>query len=78
MARKSFIGKVISTKMAKTAVVSVEIPKKDPVYGKKIRNTAKFKAHNENIAKMGDMVLIEECRPISRDKSWIIKEILNK
>ena len=76
MARKTFVGKVISNKMTKTAVVAVEIPKRDPFYGKSIRNTAKFKVHCDTPVAIGGKVKIEECRPLSGHKNWIIKEVI--
>jgi len=75
MPKKTFVGKVISDKMQKTVVVAVEMPKKDPMYGKMVRNTRKFKAHNEINAVIGNTVTIEESKPISRFKNWVVKEI---
>jgi small subunit ribosomal protein S17 len=78
MSRKTFIGKVISNKMTGTLVVAVEIPKKDPFYGKSVRNTVKFKADPLGKVAVGATVRIEECRPISREKNWKVVEVLNK
>lgn len=76
MAKRVFTGSIISDKMQKTAVVAVEMPKKHPLYNKEIKNTVKFKARNEIAAKTGDVVLIEECAPLSRHVFWIIKEVI--
>lgn len=77
--RKVRIGKVISDKMDKTIVVAVETDKKHPLYGKTIKRTKKFKAHDENNeAKVGDIVKIMETRPLSKDKRWRLVEIVEK
>lgn len=77
--RKSFSGEVISDKMQKTVIVRVETLKKHPKYGKVVRTFSKFKAHDEKAsAKMGDIVSIEETRPISRDKHFRVVEVLKK
>lgn len=70
-------GKIISDKMAKTAVVLVERLKKHPKYHKLFRVSKKYKAHDESGEyKLGDTVVIEECRPISADKKWkIVKKV---
>lgn len=75
MSSKQFTGKVVSDKMQKTVVVAVEVPLMHPVYGKKIKNTKKFKAHNEMNAKTGDTVIIEETRPISKDKFFKVVKV---
>ena len=68
-------GKVVSTKMAKTVVVSVTRLKKHPRYHKFIRVTKKYKAHDENgFAKEGSTIIIESTRPISKDKRWKVVE----
>jgi small subunit ribosomal protein S17 len=78
-ARKSRIGRVISNKMDKTAVVAVESFIKHPLYGRRVKNTKKFKAHDEeNICNIGDKVRIMETRPLSKDKRWRIVEILER
>ena len=75
--RKFFIGIVVSDKMNKTRVVQVRWTTKHPKYEKGIRRAQKFKAHDEqNAAKMGDRVRIMETRPLSKDKRWVISEIL--
>lgn len=78
MAKKEFIGIVKSTKMQKTAVVVVSVSKKHPLYGKAIRKNKKFKAHvpNNIKVKLDSKVKVESCSPISRDKKWVIKEVL--
>lgn len=77
--RKTRVGKVVSDKMQKTIVVSVETTKPHPLYGKRVRHTNKFKVHDEhNEAKIGDVVRIMETRPLSKDKNWRLLEIMNK
>lgn len=71
--RSTFTGKVVSDKMKDTVVVLVERYVKHPKYGKYISKSKKFKAHDAgNLCKMGQTVTIEECRPISKDKSFIV------
>jgi len=66
-------GEVVSDKMDKTIVVSVERYTKDGRYGKFLRRSKRYKAHDEkNEFKVGDKVVIRECRPISKDKSFIV------
>ena len=77
--RKAGIGTVISDKMDKTIVVAVESRIRHPLYGKIIRRTKKFKAHDEmSVAGIGDLVEIVECRPISREKRWRVRRIVEK
>ena len=79
MATKEQIGIVTSTSMEKTVVVSVENKYIHPIYSKIMIKTKKYLVNNEkNISKIGDKVLIHECRPISRNKQWILIKILNK
>jgi len=83
MAEKSrkleLLGIVTSDKMDKTVVVTVEHLEKHPVFEKYIRRRARFKAHDErNECRQGDKVLIRECRPLSRDKSWRVVKILER
>ena len=77
MAKKQLTGIVISDKMTKTVVVEVERIKQHPKYKKRFKVHKKFKAHDEKEEyKVGDKVIIEECRPISKDKKWkVIKKI---
>ena len=73
MPRRVLEGKVVSDKCDKTVTVLVERMTKDAMYGKIIRRTAKFAAHDEkNEWKAGDVVTIEECRPISKNKCWTV------
>jgi small subunit ribosomal protein S17 len=70
-------GHVVSDKMQKTIVVAVESVVQHPLYKKRIRRTKKFKAHDENgEAHIGDVVRIAESRPISKEKSWRLVEIV--
>ena len=74
---KTLTGKVVSHKMNKTAVVLFERKVKHPKYGKYIKKSTKFKIHDEdNKCKIGDIVTITEVRPISKDKSWKLVEVL--
>ena len=78
-ARKTRVGMVVSDKMTKTVVVSIERRVQHPVYGKMIRRTKKLKAHDEeNAAKTGDTVRIMETRPLSKDKRWRVVEIIER
>jgi small subunit ribosomal protein S17 len=77
--RKVRRGYVTSNKMEKTIVVEVEDRVKHPLYGKVIRRTSKVKAHDEeNSAGVGDLVLINETRPLSATKRWRLVEVLEK
>lgn len=77
--RKTRIGKVVSDKMDKTIVVAIETLVRHPLYGKSIKRTTKFKAHDENNeCKIGDRVKIMETRPLSKDKRWRLVEIVEK
>ncbi|MGL4607953.1 MAG: 30S ribosomal protein S17 [Eubacteriaceae bacterium] len=77
--RKTRIGKVVSDKMDKTVVVAVESFVKHPLYSKRVKNTVKFKAHDEqNECNIGDTVKIMETRPLSKDKRWRLVEIVEK
>jgi len=77
--RKVRIGKVISNKMDKTIVVAIERLVKHEMYGKYIKRTAKFKAHDEeNACSIGDKVKIMETRPLSSQKRWRLIEIVEK
>ena len=72
-------GTVVSDKMEKTVVVSVERQVRHEMYGKAQRKTSKFVAHNENNeAKVGDMVDIAESRPLSRRKRWVVMRVVEK
>ncbi|GIH75892.1 30S ribosomal protein S17 [Planobispora longispora] len=77
--RKTREGLVVSDKMDKTVVVAVEDRVKHPLYGKVIRRTTKYKAHDEaNSCGVGDRVLLMETRPLSASKRWRVVEILEK
>jgi small subunit ribosomal protein S17 len=72
-------GRVASNKMEKTIVVVTETRVPHPVYGKIIRKSVRFKAHDEkNEAQIGDLVRIAECRPLSRDKRWRLVEVVER
>jgi small subunit ribosomal protein S17 len=77
--RRTLIGTVVSVKMDKTAVVSVERRRPHPLYRKIVRTTKRYKAHDpRNEAVLGDVVRIEETRPISKDKHWRIAATLTR
>jgi len=77
--RKTLIGKVVSTKMAKTVVVEVRRQKAHPFYKRVVARSKKFYAHDENgMAHLGDFVKIEETRPLSKLKRWQLKEIVQR
>ena len=77
--RKTRIGYVTSDKMDKTVVVSIVEFLRHPLYGKAVKRTVKFKAHDENNeCKVGDRVKIMETRPLSKDKRWRVVNIIEK
>jgi len=77
--RKVRIGRVVSDTMDKTVVVAVETHVRHPLYGKIMRRTTKFKAHDEtNDARVGDTVEIMETRPLSREKRWRVARIVER
>ncbi|MCA9834179.1 MAG: 30S ribosomal protein S17 [Thermomicrobiales bacterium] len=77
--RTQKVGTVVSDKMEKTVVVSVDFVRRHPLYNKRITRTNKFFAHDENgVCKIGDTVRIEECAPISKRKRWIVREVLER
>ena len=77
--RKTMVGKVVSDKMDKTVVVSIQDNVKHPLYKKIIKRTVKFKAHDEkNECGIGDRVMIMETRPISKDINWRVVQIIEK
>lgn len=77
--RKVYTGRVVSDKMDKTITVIVETYKKHPLYGKRVKYSKKFKAHDEqNIAKTGDIVRIMETRPLSATKRFRLVEVVEK
>lgn len=77
--RKVYTGRVVSDKMDKTITVLVETYKKHPLYGKRVKYSKKFKAHDElNEAKIGDIVRIMETRPLSATKRFRLLEVVEK
>ena len=77
--RKTRVGKVVSDKMDKTVVVSIQDNVKHHLYKKIIKRSVKFKAHDEkNECGIGDRVMIMETRPISKDKKWRVVQIIEK
>ncbi|MGQ9585442.1 MAG: 30S ribosomal protein S17 [Anaerolineae bacterium] len=77
--RTRLVGRVTSDKMDKTVVVRVERLKRHRVYGKVMRVFKKYKAHDEeNACREGDLVRIVESRPLSREKRWVVEEILER
>ena len=79
MINKVYTGKVVSNKMEKTVVVAITRMFQHPVYKKTVKKISKFKAHDEaNQCKVGDEVKITEIRPMSKDKRWLVLEILDK
>ena len=78
-AQRTVTGRVISNKMDKTVSVSIERLIKHPVYGKYIRRTSKVMAHDaNNDCNEGDRVAISECRPVSKNKSWQVVNVLER
>jgi len=76
MTKRRFKGVVVSDKMNKTIVVTVTRIKVHPLYKKRYKTGKKFKVHDEkNIARVGDTVIFEECRPLSKDKRWRLIEV---
>jgi small subunit ribosomal protein S17 len=77
--KRQLTGRVVSDKMQKTVTVLVERRVKHPLYGKFITRSSRFHAHDEaRECKEGDLVLIEECRPIARTKSWRVIQLVQK
>jgi small subunit ribosomal protein S17 len=76
--RKTRLGVVVSDKMEKTVVVEVEDLRQHRLYGKTIRRTTKLKAHDEQNAKVGDLVRVFETRPLSAAKRWRVAEIVQR
>jgi len=77
--RKERIGVVVSNKMDKTISIAVERRLKHPIYGKFVKKTNKFMAHDENNeCQIGDLVRIMETRPLSRHKRWRLAEIIER
>ena len=77
--QRQLTGRVVSDKMEKTVTVLVERQVMHPVIGKVVSRTKKYHAHNEgNDAKVGDKVVIEECRPISKTKAWKVARVAER
>ena len=77
--RRTKVGRVASNKMDKTVVVEVELVTRHRLYGRTLRRTRSFKAHDEaNRCEINDTVVIAESRPVSKDKHWVVKEILRR
>ena len=77
--RKARIGRVVSDKMDKTVVVSIETSRRHPLYKKTIKRAIRYKAHDEkNQCQLGDKVRITETRPVSKEKHWRVAEIITK
>jgi len=77
--KRTIVGKVVSDKMDKTVVVSVVRQVRHKLYKKYIKVSKKFKAHDaNNECRMGDVVRIVECRPLSKSKTWMLEEIVER
>ena len=77
--RRTKMGRVVSNKMQKTVVVAVESMREHRLYGRNVRRTTKFKAHDEdNRWQIGDVVVIAESKPISKEKHWVVREIVKE
>ena len=77
--QRTLVGRVVSDKMDKTVSVAIERMIKHPVYGKYIRRTSKVLAHDQdNACKSGDRVAIAECKPISKNKSWAVVNVVER
>jgi small subunit ribosomal protein S17 len=75
--KRVLVGRVLSNRMDKTVVVQVELQRRHRLYGKVIAKRTKFKAHDDqNTCQIGDLVKIVESRPLSREKRWVVTEIL--
>lgn len=77
MSKRILTGKIVSNKMQKTVVVAVTSIKAHPKYKKRFKSTKKYQAHYEGTAlNIGDTVMIEESKPISKNKNWVLKEVV--
>ena len=77
--RRTKVGRVASNKMHKTVVVAVEMVTQHRLYGRTMRRTRNFKAHDEtNNLQVGDTVVIAESRPISKEKHWVVQQVLRR
>lgn len=76
---RTVVGRVVSDKMDKTVTVLIERREKHPIYGKFIRRSTKLHAHDEdNSCQIGDTVMVEQCRPISKSKCWRLVKIIER
>jgi small subunit ribosomal protein S17 len=77
--RRALVGRVVSDKMEKTVVVDVERITRHTLYGKVMRHHKRYKAHDEeNACRVGDLVRVIESRPMSKEKRWVVTEILKR
>ena len=77
--RQMKVGRVVSDKMDKTVIVAVEFTRLHPIYKKAMKRTSKFAAHDErNECRTGDVVRIEETRPLSKTKRWVVREVVQR
>jgi small subunit ribosomal protein S17 len=77
--RRTKVGRVTSNKMNQTVVVAVELVTRHRLYGRTLRRTRNFKAHDEkDRCQIGDTVIIAESRPISKDKNWVVQNIIRR
>ncbi len=77
--RRTLVGRVVSDKMDKSISVLVETREQHPLYKKYLRRSKKFHAHDaDNACQIGDLVRIEECRPISKTKTWRLVEVIER
>jgi small subunit ribosomal protein S17 len=77
--KRTLVGRVVSDKMEKTVTVLIERRVKHPMYDKIIVRSSKYHAHNDNNeAKAGDMVEIQECRPLAKTKAWVVTKLIEK
>jgi small subunit ribosomal protein S17 len=76
---KTVVGRVLSSAMQKTITVLIERRVQHPIYGKFMRRSSKIHAHDEdNVCTVGDLVRVEQCRPLSKTKTWQLVEVLEK
>jgi small subunit ribosomal protein S17 len=79
MAKTEILGRVVKAKMAKSVVVAIERQVRDAMYGKQLRLTSQFMAHDEdNTAKVGDRVALVSSRPLSRRKRWVVVRVVER
>lgn len=76
--RRRLVGKVTSNKMMKTVVVQVDSRQRHPLYGKVVSRARRYKAHDEIGCQLGDTVQIVESKPISKDKHWVVENVIAK